>query len=45
MEKVLKMFSKLVLVASTGAVSGASRWGDYQPKESVHKLNYYVETF
>lgn len=34
MEKVLKMFSKLVLVASTGAVSGASRWSDYQPKES-----------
>ena len=34
MEKVLKMFSKLVLVASTGGVSGASRWSDYQPKES-----------
>lgn len=34
MEKVLKMFSKLVLTASTGAVSGASRVGDYQPKES-----------
>lgn len=34
MEKVLKMFSKLVLVASSGAISGASRIGDYQPKES-----------
>lgn len=34
MEKVLKLFSKLVLVASCGAVSGASRMGDYQSKES-----------
>ena len=34
MEKVLKMFSKLVLAAASGAVSGASRIGDYQPKES-----------
>ena len=34
MEKVLKMFSKLVLVASTCALSGASRWSDYQQKES-----------
>lgn len=31
---VLKMVSKLALTASTGAVSGASRWADYQPKES-----------
>lgn len=31
---VLKMVSKLALTASTGAVSGASRVGDYQPKES-----------
>ncbi len=35
MKKVLKVFSKLVLTASTGAVSGASRWSDYQPKESA----------
>ncbi len=34
MKKVLKVFSKLVLTASAGAVSGASRMGDYQPKES-----------
>ncbi|WP_228762358.1 AgrD family cyclic lactone autoinducer peptide [Thomasclavelia cocleata] len=34
MEKVLKMFSKLVLAVSSGAVSGASRYSDYQPKES-----------
>lgn len=34
MEKILKMFSKLVMTVTTGEVSGASRWGDYQPKES-----------
>ena len=34
MKKVLKVFSKLVLTVSAGAVSGASRMGDYQPKES-----------
>ena len=34
MKKVLKVFSKLVLTASAGAVSGASRYSDYQPKES-----------
>lgn len=34
MKKILKVFSKLVLTVSAGAVSGASRIGDYQPKES-----------
>ena len=34
MEKILKTFSKLVLAASSGSISGASRIGDYQPKES-----------
>ena len=34
MKKVLKLFSKLVLNDYAGAVSGASRMGDYQPKES-----------
>ena len=34
MKKVLKVFSKLVLTASAGAVSGTSRMGGYQPKES-----------
>ena len=34
MKKVLKVFSKLVLTVSAGAVSGATRYSDYQPKES-----------